>query len=55
MDNSGPLLGAWVFGLIIGSAITYYIVRTAMKDALKQTNYYLEILAKKIIDEKNEK
>ncbi len=39
------------FGLIIGSVISYYIIRTSVKDSLKQTEYYLEIIAKKALED----
>ncbi|MCJ8153194.1 hypothetical protein MKJ01_05390 [Chryseobacterium sp. SSA4.19] len=55
MNHVFPLIIFLILGLIIGGVITYYVVRAATKDALKQTEYYLEILAKKAIDQNSKK
>ena len=41
-----------VLGLFIGSIITYYVVRASVKDAMKQSEYYLEIIAKNFTNKK---
>ncbi|MFZ4928350.1 hypothetical protein [Chryseobacterium sp. Mn2064] len=41
-----PLIIPMFLGLVFGSIITYYVVRASVKDALKQSEYYLEIIAK---------
>ncbi|WP_165590546.1 hypothetical protein [Chryseobacterium aquaticum] len=44
-----PLIIVLILGLIAGSIITYYVVRASVKDAMKQSEYYLEIIAKNAI------
>lgn len=39
------------FGLLIGSVISYFIIKLSVKDSLKQIEYYLEIIAKKAHEE----
>lgn len=39
-----------LIGLLFGSVITYYVVRASVKDAMKQSEYYLEIIAKATIE-----
>lgn len=45
-----PLLITLFLGFVIGSILTYYIVRASVKDAMKQSEYYLEIIARNFIN-----
>ncbi|MDF2931268.1 MAG: hypothetical protein K0R36_599 [Chryseobacterium sp.] len=54
MNQIYPLIIIAIIGLFVGSITTYYIVRTSVKDAMKQSEYYLEIIAKSTLKNSKE-